>query len=52
MSPPDGAEAVRRIIGMADEVLPRLRPLSTAEFLTLELPPRELILIRSCLRRD
>jgi putative DNA primase/helicase len=44
MSPPDGAEAVRRIIGMADEVLPRLRPLSAAEFLTLELPPRELIL--------
>jgi putative DNA primase/helicase len=44
MSPPDGAEAVRRIVDMAEEVLPRLRPLSAAEFLTLELPPRELIL--------
>jgi RecA-family ATPase len=29
---------------MADEVLPRLRPLSAAEFLMIELPPRELIL--------
>jgi putative DNA primase/helicase len=44
MSPPDGAEAIRQVIGMADEILPRLRPLSAAEFLTLKLPPRELIL--------
>jgi len=44
MSPPDNSEAVRRIVNMAEEVLPRLLPLSAAEFLTLELPPRGLIL--------
>ena len=44
MSPPDGAAELRRLIGMAEEVLPRLRPLSAAEFLLLELPPRALIL--------
>jgi putative DNA primase/helicase len=44
MALPDNAEAVRRTINMAEEVLPRLQPLSAAEFLKLELPPRELIL--------
>src|SRR5215469_4848949 len=44
MSPPDNTAGIRRIIGDAEEVLPRLRPLSAAEFLSLELPPRELIL--------
>jgi putative DNA primase/helicase len=41
--PPDGAAELRRIIDMAEEVLPRLRPLTAAEFLALDLPPRELI---------
>jgi putative DNA primase/helicase len=44
MSPPDGAAEVRRIIGDAEEVLPRLRPLSAAEFLALDLPPRRMVL--------
>jgi putative DNA primase/helicase len=44
MPPADGAEAVRCIVDMAEEVLPRLRPLSAAEFLMLDLPPRRLIL--------
>jgi hypothetical protein len=44
MSPADGAAEVRRIIEDAEEVLPRLQPLSVAEFLRLELPPRELVL--------
>jgi RecA-family ATPase len=42
--PPDGAEAVRRIIDMAEEAKPRLQPLTAAEFLALDLPPRALIL--------
>jgi putative DNA primase/helicase len=42
MSPPDGAAALHRL-GMR-EVLPRLRPLTAAEFLMLDLPPRSLIL--------
>src|SRR6266566_1163899 len=44
MSPPNGAAELRRIIDVAEEVLPRLRPLTAAEFLALDLPPRELIL--------
>jgi AAA domain-containing protein len=44
VSPPEGAAEIRRIIEDAEEVLPRLWPLSVAEFLSLELPPRELIL--------
>jgi hypothetical protein len=40
----DGTEAVRDFIHLADEVRPRLRPLTVVEFLQLELPPRELIL--------
>jgi putative DNA primase/helicase len=46
MSPPEGAgaERIRRIIAEAKEVLPRLRPLSAAEFLELELPVREMVL--------
>ena len=42
--PPRDPEAVRRIVDMAEDVLPRLRPLSAAELLMLELPPRALIL--------
>lgn len=42
--PPDGAQAVSRIIAMAPEILPRLRPLSIADFLSLDLPPREMVL--------
>jgi RecA-family ATPase len=44
MSPRDGGEAVQQIVDRAEEVLPRLRPLTAAEFLTLELPPRALII--------
>jgi putative DNA primase/helicase len=44
MSPPDGTAQIRKLIGGAYEVFPRLRPLSAAEFLALDLPPRELIL--------
>jgi len=40
----DGSEAVRDIIHLAEEVQPRLRLLSAAEFLKLELPPRGMIL--------
>jgi hypothetical protein len=40
----DGAEAVRDIICLAEEVHPRLRPLTAAEFLALDLPPRRMIL--------
>jgi putative DNA primase/helicase len=42
MPPRDGAE-IRRIIDEAEEMLPRLRTLTAAEFLALDLPPRELI---------
>jgi putative DNA primase/helicase len=42
MSPPDGATGLHRL-GMR-EVSPRLRPLTAAEFLVLDLPPRGLIL--------
>jgi hypothetical protein len=44
MPPPDGAAELRRITEMAEEVLPRLQPLTAAEFLALDLPARELIL--------
>lgn len=44
MSPPDGAAELRRIIDMAEEVKSRLQPLTAAQFLALDLPPRELIL--------
>ena len=39
----EGAKRVRQIIGETEDELPRLRPLSVAEFLQLELPPREVI---------
>ena len=42
MSPPDGAAGLHRL-GMR-QVPPRLRPLTAAEFLMLNLPPRGLIL--------
>jgi AAA domain len=42
MSPADGTAALHRL-GM-HEVSPRLRPLTAAEFLMLDLPPRGLIL--------
>jgi hypothetical protein len=44
MQPRDGSAAVREIIGNGTEVLPRLRPLTAAEFLRLDLPPRALLL--------
>jgi putative DNA primase/helicase len=46
VSPPDGAgaERVRRIVEAAEEALPRLQPLSAAEFLQLQLPPRGMLL--------
>jgi len=44
MSPPEGIVQIRKIISQADDGIPRLCPLSAAEFLALELPPRELIL--------
>jgi putative DNA primase/helicase len=44
MSPPDGAAEVRRVIALAEEIPPRFRPLTVAEFLSLNFPPRELIL--------
>jgi putative DNA primase/helicase len=40
----DGAEAIRDIIGLAEDVRPRLRLLTAAEFLALDLPPRRMIL--------
>jgi hypothetical protein len=40
----DGSAEVRRLIERASEVLPRLCPLSAAEFLQLELPPREFVI--------
>jgi putative DNA primase/helicase len=40
---PDGAEAIRDIIRLAEMVHPRLRPLTAAEFLALDLPPRRMI---------
>jgi putative DNA primase/helicase len=40
----DGAERVRQIISDAEDVQPRLRSLSAAEFLRLELPPRGMVL--------
>src|SRR6516165_8627288 len=43
MPPRDGAAEIRRIIDEAEEMLPRLRTLTAAEFLALDLPPRELI---------
>ncbi len=39
----EGAKRVRQIICETEDELPRLRPLSVAEFLQLELPPREVI---------
>ncbi|MGA8698620.1 MAG: AAA family ATPase, partial [Xanthobacteraceae bacterium] len=39
----DGAQAVRDIISLADEVQPRLRLLTAAEFMALDLPPRRLV---------
>jgi putative DNA primase/helicase len=44
MPPRDGVGEICRIIGVAEEIRPRLQPLSAAEFLRLELPSRELIL--------
>jgi AAA domain len=44
MSPPDGAAEIRRIIEDSPEIPPRLRPLSAAEFLRLDLPPRGMVL--------
>jgi putative DNA primase/helicase len=44
MSPPDGAATIRAIVDRAKDVPPRLSPFSAAEFLQLDLPPRELIL--------
>jgi putative DNA primase/helicase len=44
MPPRDGAAELRRIIDVAEEVTPRLRALTAAEFLALSLRPRELIL--------
>ena len=46
MSPPErgGAARIRRIVEEAEDVLPRLRPLSAAEFLQLALPPRDMLL--------
>ena len=40
----DGAEALRDIIRLAEDVCPRLHPLTAAEFLALDLPPRRMIL--------
>lgn len=40
---PDGAEAIRDIIRLAEVVHPRLHPLTAAEFLALDLPPRRMI---------
>jgi putative DNA primase/helicase len=40
----DGAEAIRDIIRLAEDVRPRLHPLTAAEFLALDLPPRRMIL--------
>jgi len=40
----EGAEAVREIVRLAEQVQPRLRPLTVAEFLSLDLPPRDMIL--------
>ncbi len=39
-----GGARIRRIVEEAEEVLPRLRPLSAAEFLKLALPPRSMLL--------
>src|SRR5215831_4855827 len=44
MWPLEGAADIRRIIELAEPVLPRLRPFSAAEFLSLELPPRGMVL--------
>lgn len=44
MSPHDGADAVRDVVLMADQFQPRLRPLTAAEFLKLELLSRGMIL--------
>ena len=40
----DGVAEIRQIIDAAEEVMPRLRPLTAAEFLALDLPPRGVIL--------
>jgi hypothetical protein len=42
--PPEGAAEIRRIIENSPEIPPRLRPLSAAEFLRLDLPPRGMVL--------
>jgi putative DNA primase/helicase len=44
MPPPDGAAEIRRIVEDSPEIPPRLRPLSAAEFLRLDLPPRGTVL--------
>ncbi|HEY8871793.1 MAG TPA: AAA family ATPase, partial [Stellaceae bacterium] len=44
MSPPDGAAEVRRLVATAEQIMPHLRPLSAAQFLALDLPPRRLLL--------
>jgi putative DNA primase/helicase len=44
MSPPNGAAEIRRLIDIGDQIQPRLLTLTAAEFLSLDLPPRELIL--------
>lgn len=41
---PDGNAEIRRLVESAPEIQPRLRPLSVADFLQLDLPPRELII--------
>ncbi len=45
MPAPDGAARLRAIIDGAADVVPRLRPLTVAEYLALNLPPRNLILV-------
>src|SRR5271166_3871052 len=40
----DGAERVRRTVAMAEEFTPHLRPLNAAQFLSLDLPPRQMLL--------
>jgi putative DNA primase/helicase len=44
MLPPDGAAKIRRIIELSEPEFPRLRAFSAAEFLSLELPPRGMVL--------
>ena len=44
MPPPDGEGDIRAILEHAAEITPRLRPLSLADFLRLNLPPRDMVL--------